>query len=307
VDVEPPVKAAGLRERDDRATPGGFRVNPAVRTVEPRVAVIVAVVTLPTALVVTVNVAVEAPERTVTVAGTTADPLELESETTFPPTGAAPLSVIVPVEGEPPVRLVGLKATETRSAGLTVIVAGCVEPGIDAVRRIPCAVATGEVVTMQEVELVPAPTVTVAGTAATVAFALLRETVVPPVGANPVRVTVPVDTPPPRTVFGERVNAAMPGGVTVRDVVRVSVPSVAVIVRFVDEPTGDVATLNVAVEEAADTVTDDGTDATRLFEPERLTRRPPAAAGALRVTVPVVADPPPTLAGETETDERTAV
>jgi hypothetical protein len=69
-----------------------------------------------TALVLTVNVALLAPAPTVTVAGTVAaDVLLLERETTAPPVGAGPLSVTVPVEGDPPVTLVGASVSEERA------------------------------------------------------------------------------------------------------------------------------------------------------------------------------------------------
>jgi hypothetical protein len=71
-----------------------------------------------TAPVPTVNVALLAPAGTVTLEGTVATPLLLESSTCAPPVGAAPLSVTVPVEGEPPVTLVGLSATEESVAEL---------------------------------------------------------------------------------------------------------------------------------------------------------------------------------------------
>src|SRR5260370_42639673 len=61
-----------------------------------------------TALVLTVNVALLAPAATVTVAGTVAVDVLLERETTAPPVGAGPLSVTVPVEGDPPATLVGV-------------------------------------------------------------------------------------------------------------------------------------------------------------------------------------------------------
>ena len=76
-----------------------------------------------TALVLTVNVALLAPAATVTVAGTVAvDVLLLERETTAPPVGAGPLSVTVPVEGDPPITLIGLSAIEESVAepGVTV-------------------------------------------------------------------------------------------------------------------------------------------------------------------------------------------
>ena len=65
-----------------------------------------------TVLVFTVNVALAAPAGTVTVAGTVAADILLESETVALPYGAGPLSITVPVEGEPPVTLVGFSVTE---------------------------------------------------------------------------------------------------------------------------------------------------------------------------------------------------
>lgn len=97
-----------------------------VRTADPvwplRVAVIVAVESTDTLLVVTVNVAVVAPAATVTEAGTVALALFDDSETVAPPAGAAVASVIVPVDGEPPLTVVGLRETE-RAATVTVRVA----------------------------------------------------------------------------------------------------------------------------------------------------------------------------------------
>jgi len=65
-----------------------------------------------TALVFTVKFALVAPAATVTLAGTVAAETLLERVTCEPPVGAAPLSVTVPVEEDPPVILVGLSATE---------------------------------------------------------------------------------------------------------------------------------------------------------------------------------------------------
>ena len=66
----------------------------------------------------------------------------------------------------------------------------------------------------------PAGTVTLAGTAATLGLLLESETTAPPVGAGPLRVTVPVeDCVPPITLVGLSVSdeRVTPGGVTVSE------------------------------------------------------------------------------------------
>ena len=79
------------------------------------------VVDASTALVLTVNVALVAPAATVTLDGTLAAVvLLLESVTTAPPDGAAPLKVTVPVEEFPPVTLVGFSESDERETGAGV-------------------------------------------------------------------------------------------------------------------------------------------------------------------------------------------
>ena len=65
-----------------------------------------------TALVLTVKFALLAPAATVTLAGTVAADELLERFTATPPLGADPLRVTVPVEGDPPVTLMGLSVTD---------------------------------------------------------------------------------------------------------------------------------------------------------------------------------------------------
>src|SRR5712672_2267787 len=67
-----------------------------------------------TALVLIVKVALAAPARTVTLEGTLAATLLLESVTWAPPAGAGALSAIVPVEELPPVTVEGLSVSEER-------------------------------------------------------------------------------------------------------------------------------------------------------------------------------------------------
>ena len=70
------------------------------------------------------------PAGTVTLAGTLADVLLLDSETDTPPLGAAAVSTTVPWEAVPPTTLAGLTVTELKAAvtGLTVSVAVLVVP-----------------------------------------------------------------------------------------------------------------------------------------------------------------------------------
>ena len=87
-----------------------------------------------TTLVLTVKVALVAPEATVTLEGTRAAVvLLLESATCAPPVGAGALSVTVPVDEFPPVTLAGfnareLSATAGGGTGLTVSEADLVTP-----------------------------------------------------------------------------------------------------------------------------------------------------------------------------------
>jgi hypothetical protein len=85
-------------------------------------------VELNTALVVTVNVAVVAPAVTVTLGGTCAAPLLLDSATAAPPAGAFPLNVTVPVDEVPPCTLVGFSVTEATVEGFIFNVAICAVP-----------------------------------------------------------------------------------------------------------------------------------------------------------------------------------
>ena len=93
----------------------------------------VTVVDEATALVLTANVALVAPAAIVTLAGTLAAPLLLESATGAPPVGAGPLNATVPVEEFPPATLVGFSESEERvggggGAGVTVSEAVVVTP-----------------------------------------------------------------------------------------------------------------------------------------------------------------------------------
>ena len=87
-----------------------------------------------TTRVVTVKAALVAPAGMVTVAGTVAAVVSLlERETMAPAVGAGPLSVTLPVEGDPPLTLVGFSVSEVRvgpdgGCGVTMSEAVLVRP-----------------------------------------------------------------------------------------------------------------------------------------------------------------------------------
>ena len=84
-----------------------------------------------------------------------------------------------------------------------------------------------EVAILKLAELAPAATSTLAGTVATALFDDASTTVMPPVGAGVVRLTMPVDGVGPTTIFGDstRLAKALAGGaVTVNAVLWLTPP-----------------------------------------------------------------------------------
>ena len=101
----------------------GVTVSVALLRTEPFQAEIVANIVRGTGLVRTVNVIDVSPAGTVTLAGTFAMiGLLLLKRTTTPPSGADPLSVMVPVDVLPPVTVVGLSVSDDNE---TVTLAVC--------------------------------------------------------------------------------------------------------------------------------------------------------------------------------------
>jgi hypothetical protein len=262
-----------------------------------------------TGLVLTVNVAVVAPAATVTSDGTVATVvLLLDSETTAPPLGAGALRVTVPLDEFPPITLVGLTLSALTEGGVTVRDAVRVTPSCEPEMVTEVEVPTGLVLTVNVAVVAPLATVTLAATVATAVLLLDSDTRAPPLGAGPLRVTVPVDDVPPITLVGltPSEDSVVGGGVTVSDAVRVAPLYPAEIVTDVEVDTVLVLTVNVTLVAPLATVTLDGTVATAALLLESETRAPPPGAGALRVTVPVDEFPPVTLVGETLTEDRVA-
>lgn len=150
----------------------------------------------------------------------------------------------------------------------------------------------------------PAATVTLAGTVALVALEE-SDTTAPPVGAGPLKVTVPVDGDPPATEVGDRLNDATEAGLIVTVALAETALSVPVISAATAAVTGAVVTVNVAEYEPAAIVTVAGTAALLLFE-ARLTINPPLGAGPVSVAVPVEALPPVTVVGASESELKVA-
>jgi len=196
---------------------------------------------------------------------------------------------------------VGFTETLRMEAGVTVNVAVC-----GTLFNVPVMVAvfvldTATVFTVNVIEVAPTGTVTLAGT---VAQLMLDESVttVPPVGAGPLMVTVPVDEVPPWTEVGFTLTLTNAGGVIASGAVSVVPARVAEMVAFAVLETAVVRIVKVAVVCPADTVTEPetGTVALALFE-DRVTTVPPLGAAALSVTVPDADVPPTTEAGVTPT------
>jgi hypothetical protein len=82
-------------------------------------------------------------------------------------------------------------------------------------------VVTAAVVTVKVAVVAPAGTVTLAGTVATEVRLLESVTTIPPAGAGPVSVTVPIDGLPPRTLSGLRDKDDSVGALTIKVACRV--------------------------------------------------------------------------------------
>lgn len=172
------------------------------------------VVLVGTELVAMLNVPLVAPAGTVMVAGTDACAPEEAKATESPPAGAALEIVTVPTEAVPATTVVGLKEMDTSVGAVIAREADADCPLAEAPIVLVAFALTGTVVTVNVAVVLPARTVTVAGTVALPVA--VNGTERPPTGAALLIVTVAVELTPPTTVVGLSVNPVTVGAFTVR-------------------------------------------------------------------------------------------
>lgn len=150
--------------------------------------------------------------------------LLLESATAIPPVGAGAVSTIVPVDPDPTTTEAGFSERLTGlTTGRIVRTAVLVTPFWLAVIVEFVVEVTDVVVTVKFAVALPAATVTLAGAVA--GLLLESATIIPPAGAGPLRVTVPVEEAPPVTWAGfteTSLSVIALAGVTVREAVRIT-------------------------------------------------------------------------------------
>jgi hypothetical protein len=157
---------------------------------------------------VAANVAKVCPPATITLEGTVTAALLLDSETVVPPLGALPLIVTVQLAVPGPVTVGGVQLRPTScSCDDTLSPVVPVLPFNPAVSVALTVVAVLPAVAVNVAEVFPAATSTLEGTV-TVALLLVSETVVPPVCAVPLIVTVQVADPGPVTAGGVQLRLA---------------------------------------------------------------------------------------------------
>lgn len=180
----------------------------------------------------TVNFAEVFPAGMVTVDGRVASLLLLERLTFTPPVGAAVPIVTVPLEVFPPTTDAGLRVKPVMTGGLTVSDADSETPFKLPVIVTDVCAETVRVLIANAACVLPAGIVIETGTVA--ALKLLESfTIIPPVGAAPERVAVPVEDVSPTTVDGFTVTEARLAGLIERLAVCETDPRVAVIVAAV--------------------------------------------------------------------------
>ena len=231
------------------------------------------------------------PAGTTMVAGRETLASELVSVTTTPPAGAIPETLIRPAIVLPPCTVdVDKRKTVTTGANTRTVPTLLTAP-VDAVMLTFASATTGTVVTGNDTLVAPAGTTTDAGIVATPGAALTKVTDVPPSGACPVNVTLPVIGEPPVALTGLNVTARTAAGFIVIVNVRNAPFRLAFQGTTVStETTGSVAE-KVAESSPASTVTVAGA-VTPGCPTVMLTIHPPAGAFPVSFIVPVTVLPP---------------
>ena len=145
---------------------------------------------------------------------------------------------------------------------------------------------TARVVIVKVAVVLPAATVMDVGTVAVEVLLLDSVTTVPPVGADPDRVTVACDVIPPVTEVGLKPKELNAGGATVNIAVFDAPLKVAVMVTDVEEETAKVVKVKVAVVLPAGIVMEAGTVAAEVLLLDNATTIPPVGADPDKVNVP---------------------
>ena len=299
VEAAPDTTVAGAQPRLLTVTAAGVTVTLAVFELPLSDAVTVTAWFAVTVPAVAVNVALVAPDATVTDAGAVSAVLLSETVTADPPLGAAPESVTVQVEAAPETTLAGAqpRLLTVTAAGVTVTLAVFELPLSDAVTVTAWFAVTVPAVAVNVALVAPDATVTDAGAVSAV---LLSETVTtdPPLGAAPETVTVQIEAAPETTLAGAqpRLLTVTAAGVTVTLAVFELPLSDAVTVTAWFAVTVPAVAVNVALVAPDATVTDAGAVSAVLLS-ETVTTDPPPGAAPESVTVQVEAAPDTTDAG----------
>ena len=214
VEPFPPTTVVGFKLTEYSVTDEAT-VNAAVLLMLPYFAVMVALWDDVTVVVVMVKVAFVFPAVTVTDVGSdAAEELSLRV-IDMPAEGASPVNVTVPCALTPPTTAVGFKVNELKAGGAIVIVAVLDVLPLVAVIVAVVELETAVVATVNVALNLPSDTTTETGSEADEELSV-RLTVIPPVGAEPVKVTVPVELFPPVTDVGLNANELKPGVATVK-------------------------------------------------------------------------------------------
>lgn len=251
----PPGNVLGERARE--TSESGLISRDADFVLVPCVAVIVTDWEAVTDNVGIANVPVVLPAVTVTAVGGLAKALFEDNSITVPFAGAGPFRVTRPVALFPPTTELGETVSPVKTSDVIVRVALAEPDPTCAVIVALVGLGIADVAMVKVALTCKAGTMTVFGGAAAELFDA-RLTTIPPAGAVPFKVTVPVEEVPPTTDAGD--NERLVGtGEVINKVADTETPSaVAVITEEFPVDTGVVEILKDEVEAPPGIVTDDG-------------------------------------------------